>query len=605
MPLPVRPQIRQRIASINMPGFNRRAPHRQQVGSNGHGPVGGKAQDIAKKPEPRELGELVDVMDEDYQVKFCRYILAANIASVQVNVTAENGDSRSEAIQKSLQSLWDNSVSAMQDAVGYGRVAFEKSWRYDETSGSNVIDKLEALPFAETVLKLADDGSFNGFDLKTKDGEWDHVDRGNAWWLALDATAKQPHGRSQYLGAVWRAWKRKKQNLENREKFSRRFAIRGGVAHIPMTEVDESTGQVYSVPERMQSAVDALYSGGTLFCPNEQHPTIEGKYKYDFSEANTESLDPGPIDAIIEKDDVAILRAFGIPEKTVTEGGSTGSFAMVSQQMLTLFARVESLLSEFVKSFKKYVIDKVREWNYGPASVPGPMFDIGFTKLTNRPDSLVGELLKTLVANPQFATVLVSGGVDMRQLLTSLGLPVSDEFEALSIQIAERFAATVQAQAGAAGGAGFGMGNDSAAGGGEYSGIARRGWQNNRKAIEDIRSELADGTMSEAYARAMLSTLGLSASAIDAIIADANDGTNSESLDAITMANQQNRELFKIGDRVRLADGVKPHMKEAQGPGTIRIIDGGAIGIEFDITPGVTHKWYSQSELTHESVKKK
>lgn len=534
----IRPQVQRRIAGFNMPGFNRRAIT-PAVGSNGNGhsskgPVGSKSQNLSTRPEPRELGELVAMMDEDYQIKFVRYILAANVASVQVNVTVENGDGeKSEAIQKSLQSLWENSVAAMQDAIGYGRVAFEKSWSFDEKVEANLIEKLIALPFGETSLRLNDDGSFNGISLKTKDGTWEPINACDSWWLALDATAKQPHGRSQYLGAVHKAWKRKQSNLKNREKFTNRFAVRGGVVHGPMTDVDEATGQVYSVPEKVMDAVEGLYSGGTLYLPNTRHPTMDDKYAYDWSEANPEMLDPAPIDAIIEKDDVAILRASGIPEKTVTEGGSTGSFAMVTQQMLTLFARVESLLSEFVKSFQAYVIDKVRELNYGESNTTGPKFDIAFTKITNRPDSLVGELLKILVANPQFATLLVSGGIDLRQLLTTLGLPVSEQFETLAVEIAQRFAAAAGATAPMGGGTG-GLAMDGGdMGGGEFSGIARRAWQNNRKAINDIRQELVDGTTSEAFARTMLATLSLPPAAIDAIIADALDGANDEPLDKL------------------------------------------------------------------------
>jgi len=530
-----------KVFGITMPTFNRRAKASPTVGSkSGGSPVGGVASDLATKPEPRELGDLVALMDEDYQIKFARYILAANIASVQVNVTVEDGDgAKSDAIQKSLQSLWENSIAAMQDSIGHGRVAFEKCHSYEAVNNVNLIDKLTALPFDKTRLKLSEDGSFAGIDLQTKDDTWETIPANDSWWLALDATAIRPHGQSQYLGAVFKSWKRKKTNLENREKFSRRFAIRGGIAHIPMTDVDEMTGQITSVPEKMQGALDSLYSGGTLMLPNDRHPEIDGQYKYDFSEANAENLDPAPIDAIIEKDDVAILRAFGIPEKTVTEGGSTGSFAMVSQQMLTLFARVESLLSEFVKSFQKYVVDKVREINYGPSEVSGPKFDIAFTKLTNRPDSLVGELLKILVANPQFATVLISGGLDLRQILTTLGLTVGDDFESVSQAVAARFAAVAGAMPGAAGVAGAGLDNgDGTVGGGEFSGMARRGWQNNRKAINDIRQELIDGTTSEAYARTMLATLGLPTAAIDALIADALDGVNDDPLEKLTASGE-------------------------------------------------------------------
>lgn len=507
--------------NIKLPWFNRPA---NQAGQSAFAPPVG-SRNVEVLPEYSGLAELVPAMESDYQIQFAKYIIAANIASINVSISVENGDgSRSDAIQKSLMDLWSRSVESMQDSIGYGRVAFEEHWKYDERHSASVIKKLTPYSFASTRLNLAEDGSFDGFDLKTKNGKWESIPVDKSWWLALKPTAHEPHGRSQYLGAVHAAWRRKQVNIKNREKFSKRFAIRGGIAHVPMTETDEQTGEVISVPEKLAAALESLYSGGTLILPNDQHPTVDGKYKYDFAEANPESLDPAPIDSIIANDDIAILRAIGIPEKTVIEGQSAGSFAMVSQQILTLFARVESLFSEMVNSFQEFVVDKVQEANYGPGTT---VFTIGYTKLTNRPDSLVGELLKILVANPQFASVIVSGGVDLRALLTTLGVSVTEEFESLVREAAVRFSATTGAVGGMPPGA---SGGDSV---GEFSGISRRAWQNNRKAIEDVRKELAAGSITESYARTMLATLGLVGVAVDALIEDALDGSNDEPLDDV------------------------------------------------------------------------
>ena len=107
--------FKQKIFGLNFPGFNRRPRLPQQAWSNGNGkptgPTGAKSNDLGHNPEPRELGELVPLMEEDYQIKFSKYIIAANIASIQVTVTVENGDGeKSDAIQKKLQKLWDDTI---------------------------------------------------------------------------------------------------------------------------------------------------------------------------------------------------------------------------------------------------------------------------------------------------------------------------------------------------------------------------------------------------------------------------------------------------------------------------------------------------------------
>lgn len=60
---------------------------------------------------------------------------------------------------------------------------------------------------------------------------------------------------------------------------------------------------------------------------------------------------------------------------------------------------------------------------------------------------------------------------------------------------------------------------------GEMAGLSRQQWNRNRKAIKDILTELAEKTTSEAAARVYLESLGLTSKSIDALIADAADGT--------------------------------------------------------------------------------
>jgi len=63
------------------------------------------------------------------------------------------------------------------------------------------------------------------------------------------------------------------------------------------------------------------------------------------------------------------------------------------------------------------------------------------------------------------------------------------------------------------------------AGSGEWMGLSRLQWNRNRKALTDVLNGLSDGSMSAALATAQLSMIGLSQKNIDAIVADASDGT--------------------------------------------------------------------------------
>lgn len=79
-----------------------------------------------------------------------------------------------------------------------------------------------------------------------------------------------------------------------------------------------------------------------------------------------------------------------------------------------------------------------------------------------------------------------------------------------AIQVQEDAAATADAESGPSG---------------EFAGISTMQWNRNRKAIQKVLQELADGVTSEAAARVYLGGIGLTDKSVDALIADAMDGT--------------------------------------------------------------------------------
>lgn len=79
--------------------------------------------------------------------------------------------------------------------------------------------------------------------------------------------------------------------------------------------------------------------------------------------------------------------------------------------------------------------------------------------------------------------------------------------------------------------------NDESSSRGEWMGLSRLQWSRNRKALTDVLNGLTDGSMSIALAKAQLSMIGLSDKNIEAIVADASDGTVDNPLPEETAAN--------------------------------------------------------------------
>lgn len=557
-----------RIINWRFPGANTPLPSSGPQGipprPKGHqpGPSGTVAEKINPNQENGSFGEKVKLMNCDYQIAFSNFVIAANVAAVQVSISVENGDGqKSNTLQTKLQTLWDQSVASMMPSIGFGRVAFEKSYSYDVAGPVTFIEKLEPMEFEDSRLRLTKEHQFDGFDVRVNRNpeEWLPVAAENAWWLALNATAKNPHGVSKYQGAVEQAWKNKNESMINRNMYVRRFAIRGGIARGPETYVDPQTNQIIDSATKMGEAAENMYTGGQMFLSNKPHSdpymAQKGEYEWTYVEADVTALDPKPILDVIDKDDVAILRAFGIPEKAAIEGDGAGSYAQLTEQILTLFAVVDSIVGQWVASFQKYVVEPSRCLNYGEG--PGPKFTIHAIKLTNRPDSFVIQLLTALAVNPQFAALILNGGIDLRNVLELVGLPVSSKFEEVAQQVAARFQAVAPATGIVPGQPG------AASSGAEFANSSRRQLTNNLKATQDALEAFAAGEKSEAFTQTVLESYGWSPERAKALIDDARDGKIDDPEVGIAMFNAVGGEFIGFcggsgGPPGPCPEGVKP-----------------------------------------------
>lgn len=385
------------------------------------------------KPEPADVADLAERMRDDYQIKLAELTLSSNIRQADVSVTVTNNpndDPRADAVSDQLRSLWERSLRTMMAAIGDGRVAYEKVWEYNPQLNISYIRKLQALPYRNTTMELnqpsdPDPGAFKGIKL-TGGAEPITLTPDKSWWLSIDATATEPHGRSRFIGAPHRTFKDREEALRLRNVFLRRFALGGGIAHVPETVVNEN-GETVDVFQAVADAFDDLQAGGVMALPNDRTmPDGTGEYVYDFTNVNLEVRDSSPLTNLISQMDSEQLLAFGIPPKTVIEGDAVGSFALVTQQMLLLFSVVEDLLDQFVESFEMYVVKKTvdENWMDDPSA---PVFAMSYSRLTDRPDDMAVELVKGWLTMPGLSPVVLSGAIDVFEILDMVGIAVADD----------------------------------------------------------------------------------------------------------------------------------------------------------------------------------
>ena len=83
-----------------------------------------------QKREDKSAAAAVEQMDLDYQVTLARLTLKAVLDIVPVSVSVETEDQHAKTLAADCERLWKETFSRMQDAIRYGRVAFEKVYGY-------------------------------------------------------------------------------------------------------------------------------------------------------------------------------------------------------------------------------------------------------------------------------------------------------------------------------------------------------------------------------------------------------------------------------------------------------------------------------------------
>lgn len=466
------------------------------------------------KPEPvREIDKIVTQMDKDYQVVLAYKVLSSVIKSAEVTVSSNSDDPRVQAHRDHLLDLWYRTIDSALQCIKYGRVAYEFCRDYDAEHNLSIVKDLDEMPYRETTMCLDADGNYDGFKLKHKSQEIP-VDANMSWWLALDPTAREPHGRSRYLGAPLEVWQDRTETRANRRKFVRRFVIRGGVAHVPETRPNpENPAETIDVFAETQQALEALFAGGYLLFPNSRD--ADGNYLYDTDELDPTGLDPSPLNGVLDRQDVEMLRAFCIPEKTVIEGQAVGSYAMVTQQMAILYAVCDEILDQVIRSFQSQVVERERQWNYGEES--GVTLEISFTPLSRRAEtSGLSQIVQSIITSPTIGPLVLSGAVDLEAMLQASGIPLVVSNEEL-MTILDDIRSQQAMLPGAIGGGAVGFGQEMSAGGdgvevaaGEFAGMSRLQQTRNFRGIESILQRVMDGEWSVSLATQYLQTLGLS-----------------------------------------------------------------------------------------------
>lgn len=375
------------------------------------------------------IAKLVDEMRRDPQVGLVEQVFRSNSTSAKVSITPRDADDQKAAFLAGiLQDLFDRSLSSGLESIAYGHQSHEVAW--SAGNGCQYPSNVVPLPY-DSASPECEDGKPVRVIVKSNDKETLTLERGYFWVSSVDANALDPLGKSQFAGAMEDVWKERRELVQQRVKFGRKFIVGTSIIHAPETVATED-GQVVDFHARVADACRAADAGDTLILSNER--TIgangaDGDYKINVQREGGDCRDATPLISMIDSVDSELLLAAGIPPKTVLEGDAVGSFAMVTQQMQILMTRIESLLRPICDTFYRDVVQAVSVVNFGHSHA----FSLDFSPLTQRPDDLGNKIVESALAAPQLSPLILSGAIDLPAMLRASGIPISDD-------AAERFA---------------------------------------------------------------------------------------------------------------------------------------------------------------------
>lgn len=375
-------------------------------------------------PDEPDVVSLVEDMRKDYQVAIAILAIRSNIRRVEASVTVgDSDDPKAKALADQLTRLWYRTLRDLSESVEFGRAAFQKRWRNDPKTGLTVVEKLEYIPpalcgkrFSELLLDKQ--GRFDGVRLKGHDHQVD-IPPEDAWWFGLDATITEPYGRSRYLGAAQEVRKDRKLILKLRQTFWKKYVLRGGVAHVEPTVHDAKTGEPIDNFAATAANLEALNSGGWLLLPSTRDSS--GNLMNDFTTL-PETLDPTPLENSLDGTDAEISRALGIHEKLISEGSAVGALNAVVSHAAMALAMVEEIVDQKVQSFNQYVVEKVEARNFPAGSRPG--LKMVYASLTKGENSSLVQLVNSWLTNNTMSPLLLTGKIDVAQILSSCGIPL-------------------------------------------------------------------------------------------------------------------------------------------------------------------------------------
>lgn len=399
-----------------------------------------------REPKPANLDELVERFRSDPDFKLGVAVIRSLVQSAGVSVEFEGDiydedDATLDIVQTDLVDAWKRSIRDASQVCEYGRCAFEKVISLNHETKVYGVSYLSYLPFKWTDLVFDDTGAikyirFGDYEKEdAKEGE-DYVDLPptQAWWITYDAEITNPWGRSIYKGAPEKVLEDRVKHEKNSDNFYRRYSVGLSVGKAPAKheiegeadyegepETDQS-GEIVDPMAEMVSALEAAENGGVIVVRSGNYPPDSegfGAPMYEFSD-EADVKDASGMENRQRILDAKAYRSIGVPERSITQDGETGSRAVAGVHLQVLWDAAGFVLSEIAKSFNTSIAKHVAWLNWG-GRIKARLVISAIGDTTETDNRALG---RAIASSPQVSPLVTEEVIDAAALLEKAGVPV-------------------------------------------------------------------------------------------------------------------------------------------------------------------------------------
>lgn len=291
----------------------------------------------------------------------------------------------------------------------YGRIGGVKRFEIGEDGKYHV--ELKDKPPRSTTPLTDENDDLRGVKLGSTDVGLDY-----AFLFVNDERFGDKNGRSVFTRALEDRWRWCENLYEICNRYYERRADPPIKARAPGDKRRDTEGNEYSPMDKMDDAIKALRSGGHAVLSTELMGKGD-KYAYD-AEFMLDDQRGAMFLIYIQHLEVMKLRGLLVPERTVTQDQSTGSYGMAEAHVDMFITMVETAAGDLVKDFNEQVIDQLVVANWGQDA---PRAYLRVSPLNDRVKAFIRQIFQGLAQSYPQALVAI---LDLLKVCESMEVPL-------------------------------------------------------------------------------------------------------------------------------------------------------------------------------------